>query len=84
MGRTTNVTRQVYLISSYFTTFPAGGRRVGVLIENKTNSAQLELELGLSLAITTISQRKFCNKLKKKKTYNKFAKVGISGSFYKL
>jgi hypothetical protein len=27
------------------------GRVVGVLIENKTNSAQLELELGLSLAI---------------------------------
>ena len=61
--RSTNVIRQVLLFSSYFTTFPGlvapamwfwlrrlCGGWVGEN-ENKANSAQLELELGLSLAI---------------------------------
>ena len=51
------------MLQSKFTWFPAisllfrGGRVggwVGVLIENKTKSAQLELELGPSLAIMNI------------------------------
>ena len=39
----------------YFTSFPGGrtGGWVGVSIENKTNSAQFQLELGLRLATFT-------------------------------
>ena len=72
--RPTNVSKQVLIISIYFTTCPGGGgagyvvvvaqdmwwwlRRIcgggsGYVvgeIKNKANSAQLELELGLSLA----------------------------------
>ena len=46
----------------------AGGRPggwVGVLIENKTNSAQLELELGLSLAKTIHDEKNKLLKCKK-------------------
>ena len=54
-SRTTNVKKQVLLISSYFTSIPDGwrvGRRAGGQAaggnENKANSAsQLKLELGL-------------------------------------
>ena len=51
----TKVTKQVLLISSFFTTFPGGGSGLGWVgeIKIKANSAQLKLELGLSLAILT-------------------------------
>jgi hypothetical protein len=44
------------LISSYFTTIP-GGRADAGYIKIKANSAQLELEIGLSLAIVKMRDK---------------------------